>query len=578
MRRQRSNIYSSGMSSYQLSLWASSTSVIEHLNSKVSVIIEDGVVKSCVKGAVIPDVNFESYFTTVWREHEDLTALVDAHSDASCTFGELLDASRRVAAGLRRLGLRAGDVVAFHGPNSLELVFAMCGTFFAGGIGLLSKGSLTRGEIHFQLADAKPKFVFCQVEEVNEMRQACEGVASVEEIIALNGSCEEAHNFSELKETDLVENDTCLNQTPDMTLLIAYSSGTTGLPKGVQLTHRNLIAQVISFGYQDPTFERGDSLWFPSTMMHIGGFWAVFCYLGLGSKVVFRALFDIGSTLAVIQRHKPTTVAMYPSAVRQLDQWSQYGDFERSSVKKLLVGGGTVSPSVLKSIRRKLGLKELSQGYGMTELTSCVTFSTRLDDLKSVGKPTAFCEMKVVDFDTRETLGPHQQGEICVKSPAAFKAYLNQPKATADVYEDGFVRTGDRGYYTADGCFFVRGRFKELIKCMDQQVPPAELEELLAADPVVKYVIVVGIPHPQYGEAARAFVVHRCRPEDPLEEQREAERLKQLVAGRLAHHKHLHGGLEFLDSIPQTNYGKYLRNSVKMAYIERCKSAKNSGI
>nr|XP_054919977.1 uncharacterized protein LOC126516446 [Dermacentor andersoni] len=292
---------------------------------------------------------------------------VDAQLDATCTFGELLDASRRVAAGLRRLGLRAGDVVAFHGPNSLELVFAMCGTFFAGGIGLLSKRSLTR------------------------------------------------------------ENDTCSNPSPDTTLLIAYSSGTTGLPKGVQLTHRNLIAQV-------------------------------------------------------------------------------------------------------------------------------------------------------VDFDTRETLGPNQQGEVCVKSPAAFKAYLNQPKLTADAYEDGFVRTGDRGYYTADGCLFLSGRFKELIKCMDQQVPPAELEELLAADPAVKHVIVVGIPHPQYGEAARAFVVHRCRPADPLEEQREAERLKQLVAGRLAHHKHLHGGLEFLDSIPQNNNGKYLRNSVKMAYIERCQSGKNSGI
>ncbi|XP_065307195.1 uncharacterized protein [Dermacentor albipictus] len=547
-------------------------------NSRVSVIIEDGIVKSCAKGAVIPDVIFKSFFTDIWQDHEDLTALVDAQLDTSCTFGELLDASRRVAAGLRRLGLRAGDVVAFHGPNSLELVFAMCGTFFAGGIGLLSKGSLTSGEIHFQLVDAKPKFIFCQSEEVSEMRQACEGVASVEEIIALNGSCEEARNFWELKETDLVENDACLNQTPDMTLLIAYSSGTTGLPKGVQLTHRNIIAQVISYGYLDPIFERGDSFWCPSTMMHIGGFWTVFCYLGLGCKVVFRDLFDIGSTLAAIKRHKPTTVAMYPSAIRQFDQWSQSGDFERSSVKKLLVGGGTVSPSVLKSIRRKLGLKELSQGYGMTELTCCIAFSTRLDDLKSVGKPAAFCEIKVVDFDTRETLGPNQQGEVCVKSPAAFKAYLNQPKATADAYEDGFVRTGDRGYYTADGCLFLSGRFKELIKCMDQQVSPAELEELLAADPAVKHVIVVGIPHPQYGEAVRAFVVHRCRPVDPLEEQQEAERLKQLIAGRLAHHKHLHGGLEFLDSIPQTNNGKYLRNSVKMAYIERCQSGQNSGI
>ncbi|KAL1446042.1 hypothetical protein MTO96_028929 [Rhipicephalus appendiculatus] len=384
---------------------SSSPSEGQQSSSKVSVIIEEGVVKTCVKGAVIPDDNFERFFTNAWKQHEEVTALVDIHSGTTCTFGELLDGSRRVAASLWRLGLRPGDVVAFHGPNSSKLVVAMCGTFFAGGIGMLNKSSLTQ-------------------------------------------------------------------------------------------------------------------------------------------------------------------------VIRQLDQWPHYEDFDTSSLTKLLYGGGAVSLSVLKSVGRKFGLKELSQAYGMTELTSCIACSTHLDDLKSVGKPAPFVQIKVVDFHTRQPLGPNQQGEVCVKGPAAFKAYWNQPTATSAAYENGFVRTGDKGYYTEDGCFFLCGRFKELIKCMDQQVSPAELEELLASDPEVRHVVVAGVPHPQYGEAARAFVEHQRRLMDPFERQKEAERLKELVAGRLAYHKQLHSGVEFLDSIPRSEAGKDLRSALKKAYSERSRNSK----
>ncbi|KAL1481965.1 hypothetical protein MTO96_034111 [Rhipicephalus appendiculatus] len=311
--------------------------------------------------------------------------------------------------------------------------------------------------------------------------------------------------------------------------------------------------------------------------MHIGGFWTTFCYLGHGSKVVLSDLTDVESTLSAIQKHKPTTTGIYPTTIRQLDEWPNYEDFDTSSWTNILYGGGAVSPSIRQSIIKKFGLKEISQVYGMTEMTSCLACSTHLDDLKSVGKPAPFFEIKVVDFYTRKTLGPNQQGEVCAKSPAAFKAYLNQPKATADAYEDGFVRTGDKGYYTEDGRFFLCGRFKELIKCMDQQVYPAELEELLASDPEVRQVVVAGVPHPQYGEAARAFVVREHHLTDPLEQQKEAERLKKLVADRLAHHKQLHGGLEFLDTIPESDYGKNARKFLRQAYIDRCQSTQQSG-
>ncbi|KAL1468193.1 hypothetical protein MTO96_025613, partial [Rhipicephalus appendiculatus] len=176
----------------------------------------------------------------------------------------------------------------------------------------------------------------------------------------------------------------------------------------------------------------------------------------------------------------------------------------------------------------KTSLKEV---FGMTELAGCMTASSpRGDDFKSVGKPVPFMEIKVAHMSTRKPLGPGEEGEICIKGPCTFLGYLNKPKETADAYEDGFLRTGDTGYYSADGRLFVCSRFKELIKCMDQQVPPAEIEELLATDPNVQQVVVAGVPHPQYGEAARAFVVPRRRLVGPVEEQLEADRLKTLVA------------------------------------------------
>ncbi|KAL1479060.1 hypothetical protein MTO96_052175 [Rhipicephalus appendiculatus] len=215
---------------------------------RVSVVIENNVIKSDVENAVIPDIDFEGFFSNVWRKYVDRTALVDDRSRAECTFGELLDSCRRVAAGLRNLGLNMGDMVAFHAANSPELVIAISGTFFAGGIATLVRTSLTKGEIYRQLADAQPKFVFCGSEDINKFQDACTNIKSIQSFIVTTGSCEGFLCVSVLKQSALEDGIRPLGLNPDSVLVIPYSSGTTGLPKGAQLTHRNIIAQVISFG------------------------------------------------------------------------------------------------------------------------------------------------------------------------------------------------------------------------------------------------------------------------------------------------------------------------------------------
>lgn len=538
--------------------------------------VDKGVVTSYFPGVSVPDVDFATFFKDVFARHEDKTALVDATTGERCTFGELRDAAYRVAVGLQRLGLCPADVVAFHCANGNDFLVILFGTFFAGGTATLTKMNLNEREAHYQFMDSQPKFVFCRLEDVAKMRKACEGVASVQALIVTNGSGENVLSLSELKKSPLSGFQAPLNIDSDQVLAVIYSSGTTGLPKGVQLTHRNIIAQVISFGCQDPSvFERGDVYLCSSSLMLVGGFCMSMLYLGNGCMIIPVDATDFDVIIPAIEKHRATSMLLYPTFALKLNHHPLLGKADISCLTKVIVAGNTITSSLLQSLTRKLQLKGVILGYGMTELTACITYSTpRPDNFKSVGSPVVFTEMKVVDVDTGKVLGPLEQGEIYVKGPSAFKGYLRRPQETADIYEDGFVRTGDKGFYSPDGCFFVSGRLKELIKCMDQQVAPAELEELLATDPAVRQVVVAGVPHPEFGEAARAFVVlENChRPTGPNAEALEeclAARLRDLVVDKLSFHKHLHGGVEFVDSIPQTSSGKDMRRELKQSYIER---------
>lgn len=428
------------------------------------------------------------------------------------------------------------------------------------------------GEARCELMECKPKFIVSDIETIEKIRGACECLPSVEMLFVTSGVCEGALSLSEIKKTPILEQELTLHLSGDSPLAIPYSSGSTGLPKGVLLSHRNLISHVVAQRYMNdpPLFEQDDIYLAVPPILHVGGFWSTFCYLGLGCEAVLVHTWDFDVILPAIEKYRPTMMGLLPSFIVKLDQHPLLGRVDTSSLKKLMLGGSTLNTSVLQSVARKLGLRGVIQMFGMTELAGCMTASSpQGDDWKSVGKPVPFMEIKVADLSTRKPLGPGEEGEICIKGPCTFLGYLNNPKQTAEAYEDGFLRTGDTGYYSADGRIFVCSRLKELIKCMDEQVPPAEIEELLAADPEVKHVVVAGVPHPQYGEAARAFVVPRRQPEGPVEEQREAERLKKHVAAHLAHHKHLHGGVEFLESIPHTETGKDRRQDLRNSYIRK---------
>ncbi|XP_075531334.1 luciferin 4-monooxygenase-like [Dermacentor variabilis] len=262
---------------------------------------------------------------------------------------------------------------------------------------------------------------------------------------------------------------------------------------------------------------------------------------------------------------------MFPGNLRALVHEMRQTGRTLPSMRGIAVGGSSVSTLLAEECGNAFGgLEALVQVYGMTEACSLITSRPKNEDFSTsadVGFPTPNVAIKVVDVLTGEKLGPHQTGEVCYRTPSVMRGYYKRPKETADtIDEDGWSKSGDAGYYDEDGRLYIVERLKQMIKCLDGTVIPTELEELLlrqhASD--IAEVSVVGLPHPHYGEAPAAAVVltdeGRTKDSELL-----AEKIKATVASNHAMHKHLYGGVFFVDSLPKTDTGKVTR-----ATLARC--------
>lgn len=543
---------------------AGATATTTTVNS-MGAVIEDGVVRSAVQDVYIPDVDVGTFFRGCCRKYKDRIAMVDDTTSETYSYRKLEDVCRRVAAGLRKLGFQTGDLAGIHSGISSDLIVAFYGTVLAGGRVVFAKGNLTQREVQYQFADSGPKLVFCDDANAEKTKAACEAVPSVKTLVTI-GQHEGMIHLSELKKSPTDYSAAGID--PRGVLAIMYSSGTTGLPKGVMVSHRNFITQLIVSGDKGAQLiTTNDRMLGTAPFTHVSGLWLYSCCFTVGGCVIVMTPTDPVSVLRAIERHKATVMLQFPTQAQNLVQCKCIDNLDVSSMTKLLIGGSTTPTIVAQSIIEKLKLKAFRHIFGMSETCGSITVTPiGIDDYESVGKPVPLTHIKVVDVETREKLGPRENGEICVKGPYCCLGYLNKPEATKNLYDDdGFIQTGDIGYYTEDGKLYVVDRIKELIKCMDQQVAPAELEDLLVQHDAVKEVVVTGVPHHEYGEAARAFVVlfQKEAASDTLQQQ-----LAKLVADQAAFHKHLHGGIEFVTSIPKSDTGKNLRRALRDSYLK----------
>uniref|UniRef100_V5H4N3 Putative acyl-coa synthetase n=2 Tax=Ixodes ricinus TaxID=34613 RepID=V5H4N3_IXORI len=447
------------------------------------------------------------------------------------------------------------------------MVFAFYGAVLAGGSVILARSKLTKRELGYQFGDACPSLVFCDEANADKVKAVCETLPCVKTLVVF-GTRENMVPFATLKNTPLRELRPVPSARPDQLVALIYSSGTTGLPKGVMLSSKNLIANVcIASDPRICSFGKDDIILGTSPLTHVSGLSMFNITFGCGACIVLIPGSEPTNTLPAIDKYKATLLFQFPTYIQKLVQSPLLEKYDVSSLRILYFGGSSMPSVVARAVRSKLGTTSLKQAYGLTEVSGTIALTPPYcEDTESIGRPLPMTRMIVVDVNTGMKLGPCEHGEIRVKGPTCVSGYFKNPEATAKLYDsEGFLLTGDVGYYTEDGMFYVVDRMKEMIKCMDQQVAPAELEDLLLKHEDVKEVAVTGVPHPEHGEAARAFVVlfNGSSGDEALK-----ARLLKLVADESSPHKHLHGGLEFVPSIPKSDTGKNLRRALRDAFVK----------
>lgn len=535
--------------------------------TSMSAVIENGVVRSTIQDLPIPDVDFGTFIRSACRKFKDRTAMIDDATGERCSYQRLEELCCRVAVGLKKLGFRPGDMAGVHSGVNMDLILAFYGTLFAGGSMVFAKSNLSLREVEYQFTDSDPSLIFCDEQNAEKTLKACKALPSVKTLVVI-GRRPGMVSFSTLKQSPHAEYHPPEFIDPQDIMAILYSSGTTGHPKGVMVSHQNFLAQVLISGDGGARLlEKDDVMLGTAPFTHVSGLWLCSTSFSVGATFVILAKNEPEDVLPAIEKYKATQMVQFPTSAQKFVQCPLVDKYDLSSLKKLIIGGSTTPTMVARGIIDKLKLKSFRHVYGMSETSGAVTVTPdSIENYESVGTPCALTQIKVVDVITGQKLGVHQQGEICVKGIHCVRGYYNKPEATAKLYDDeGFLKTGDIGYYTKDGLFYIVDRIKELIKCMDQQVAPAELEDLLLRHEAVKEVVVTGVPHPEFGEAARAYVVLF---QGFSESKALGETLKKLVADQSAPHKQLHGGIEFVSSIPKSDTGKNLRRALRDSYMK----------
>ncbi|HEX9365607.1 MAG TPA: AMP-binding protein [Vicinamibacterales bacterium] len=509
----------------------------------------------------IPDLPLADFVLARAADRGDRAALVDCATGRAITYAQLPGLVDRAAASLARLGLRKGDVCAIFSPNTPEYAIAVLAIARLGAIVTTASPLNTRNDLVKQFTDSRPRVLFTSpavgataLEAVCAFRGA--NATNTLDAIFSFGAMDGARPFDDL----VAEPGTPPAVAIDSGDVVAlpYSSGTTGLPKGVMLSHRNLVANILQIDGAGHLRDGDDTLICFLPFFHIYGL-VVIMLQGLwgGATLIVMPRFEIEAYLDLVERHRATTLHVVPPIVLALAKSPAVAGRDLSSVRKLFSGAAPLGADVIGQCTARVGAF-LQQGYGLTE-TSPATHVTSQDPAMSkpgsIGVPLAHTECRVVDPATRADVGPGQDGELWIRGPQVMLGYLNCPEATrATVDEDGWLHTGDIGHADEDGHFFVVDRLKELIKYKGMQIAPAELESVLLSHPAVADAAVVPRKDEATGEMPHAFVVLRAPAT--------ADELVAFVAARVASYKKIRG-LDFIDAIPKSPSGKILRRLLR---------------
>ncbi|XP_065207709.1 probable 4-coumarate--CoA ligase 1 [Planococcus citri] len=539
---------------------------------------ENNVVESKFGTIDIPDSNLPQY---IWRDIKKWPTkpmITCGITGRSYTYEKGRQMCTLFARALvSKLKLKKGDVVGLLLPNIPEYVLAIHGAMEAGMIVTFVNPLYTPSEIKRQFENADVKYAVTIPELLSNLEAAISESSHYRGTIVINKpekteSKFDVHDFGKLIASQ-AESESVPLYTPSSEdiAVLPYSSGTTGLPKGVMLTHKNCVANLMQLdhdnilSYKDTTDTFQEISLTVLPFFHIYGFNSILnLAVNKGLHLVTMPKFVPEAYIKCLQQYKPNLLFVVPSLLLFLASHPSVKPEYLASVREIVSGAAPASKSLIENFRNKFNHDELviRQGYGMTELSPCALLSPLnlgFEKHGSAGVLIRDTKARVVSLKDGKNQPAYESGELYIKGPQVMKGYWKNDKATEEILDkDGWLRTGDVVYYDNDEFFYVIDRTKELIKVKGNQVSPTELEGIILKLPEIADVAVVGIPDTLADEIPKAFVVLKQNA------QISAEKIIDHVNQQVVHYKKLAGGVAFINAIPRNVAGKILRNELKV--------------
>ncbi|TRY61085.1 hypothetical protein TCAL_11080 [Tigriopus californicus] len=537
---------------------------------------EEHTVKSDIKSVQYPREHLTDF---IWKrsvqQWPQKTALVNGLLGQEYTYQESYDRVQNVATALHQMGVRKGEVMALFLPNLVDYPIIIGGANRVGMVVTTVNPTYTPSEVARQLTMSKAKILVTMAPFLVTAKEALTKVEGGSDITIIVVDGDDHRSDQELSYCKLLVQSRCQSFPDDADsfnfsndiVTLPYSSGTTGPPKGVMLSHENIVSNIVQSVYPDELefLKFATEEFQPSTVCVLPLFHAfglavtTLPTLHVGGKVVLLPSFDPKTFLKALEDYKasPSFLHFAPPLVGFCANHPDVKPHHLESVESVFVGAAPLGKALIDRFLKKAPQVKIREGFGMTELSPVGTITPNKSIVEgSCGLLMPNTEMKIVDLSTGTNLPSGKRGELCIKGPQVMKGYLDNDKATAQTIKNGWLHTGDIAYYDDQHYIYIVDRLKELIKVSGFQVPPAELEDLLRTHPSVLDVAVIGIPDERRGEVPRAYIV--IKPQQALTE----EEVHEFVNKQVAEYKRLLGGMEFVEVIPKSAAGKILRKDL----------------
>jgi long-chain acyl-CoA synthetase len=506
---------------------------------------------------MIPDVRVADVIRRHAARRPEAVAL--RQGERELAYGDLDERSNRLAQALLARGVRAGARVAYLDRSSPEVVELLFAASKGGAVLVPLNWRLAAPELAAVLADAQAPVLIAGPDYRELAENALERLSPGPDLVVVGKEYERWLAAHEPRDPG------GRGEAGDV-IVQMYTSGTTGVPKGVLTTHGNL-AVTAQTSRRWAFDDRSVSLT-PLPMFHIGGIGWAYCGLWHGATTVLVRDFEPTAVLDILERRRVTNAVLVPTMLQMLTAVPGAADRDYSALRTIAYGAAPITTPVLKASLRTFGCGLLGL-YGLTESTGGVVALEPEDHdpggprehlLRSAGRPYPWVELRIADPISGDPLGPHQVGEVWLRGPNVTPGYFNRDAETAAALtNDGWLRTGDGGYVDEHGYLFLTDRIKDMIVTGGENVYPVEVEEALAQHADVAEVAVIGVPHPHWGEAVKALIV--TRPGAPAS----AEELIAFARARLAGYK-LPRSVDFVTELPRTPSGKVLKRELRRRY------------